>query len=65
MLAADAYRTREPELAFTLAAIAGAFQNGIVGDIADVLERIIGSQARLGILRRLADEAARLNVGKN
>jgi hypothetical protein len=64
-LAEEAYRGGEPILAFVLAATAGAYGNGIVRDIGDVLERIVGSEARAGILRRVADEAARSNAQKN
>jgi hypothetical protein len=64
-LAVDAHRSRDLELSFVLAVVSIAFGNGIVGDIGGILEGIIGSEARVVILQRLADAAARLNVGKN
>lgn len=64
-LAADSYVTGEHNLAFTLAAVAGAFARGLDHEIADVLEHVIGAKAKSGILLRLADEAARANASKN
>ena len=64
-LAEDAYRSGETELAFCLAACAGAFARGIIPDISALFESVIGKAGRAGLLRKLADEAARSNTGQN
>jgi len=64
-LAEDAFRNGEPELAFCLAACAGAFARGIIPDIGALFVSVIGKAGRAGILRKIADEVARANAAKN
>lgn len=64
-LAADAYNSGEHEFSFCLAAFCGAYQNGLLDELAHSVCNYFGERTRSAILEKVADEAQRASSSEN